>query len=92
MRESNVAKIEIYSTGMCGYCVAAKNFLAERRQAWEEYRVDREPTRLAEMLARSAQRRSVPQIFIDGRHIGGYEELVALDRAGELDPLLAAGA
>lgn len=92
MRESNVAKIEIYSTGMCGYCVAAKNFLAERRQAWEEYRVDREPARLAEMLARSAQRRSVPQIFIDGRHIGGYEELVALDRAGELDPMLAGGA
>ena len=87
-----MARIEIYSTGMCSYCVAANNFFAEPRQAGDEYRGDRDPARLAEMLARSSQRRSVPQIFIDGRHIGGYEELVALDRAGDLAPLLAAGA
>lgn len=85
-----MARIEIYSTGMCSYCVAAKNFFAERRQAWDEYRVDRDPARLAEMLARSSQRRSVPQIFIDGRHIGGSDDMSALDRKGELDPLLAA--
>jgi glutaredoxin 3 len=87
-----VAKIEIYSTGMCVYCVAAKNLLAARRLDWEEYRIDRDPVRQAEMLQRSFQRRSVPQIFIDGRHVGGYDELVAIDRAGGLEALAAAGA
>lgn len=87
-----MAKIEIYSSGMCPYCVAAKNLLTARKLAWEEYRIDRDPARQAEMLRRSSQRRSVPQIFIDGRHVGGYDELVALDRAGGLDALAAAGA
>ena len=87
-----MARVEIYSTGMCSYCVAAKNLLVARNLAWEEYRIDRDPARRAEMLQRSSQRRSVPQIFIGERHIGGYEELVALDRAGDLAPLLAAGA
>jgi glutaredoxin 3 len=86
-----VAKIEIYSTGMCSYCVAAKNLLVARNLAWEEYRIDRDPARQAEMLQRSSQRRSVPQIFVEGRHVGGYEELVALDRAGGLDTLATAG-
>ena len=84
-----MAKIEIYSTGMCGYCVAAKNLLTARHLRWDEYRVDRDPARYAEMLARAAQRRSVPQIFIDDRHIGGYEELVALERSGGLERLQA---
>lgn len=86
-----MAKIEIYSTGMCGYCVAAKNLLTARHLRWDEYRVDRDPARYAEMLARAAQRRSVPQIFIDDRHIGGYEELLALERSGGLEPLQAQG-
>jgi glutaredoxin 3 len=86
-----VAKIEIYSTAMCPYCVAAKNLLTARKLAWEEYRIDRDPARQSEMLQRSSQRRSVPQIFIEGRHVGGYEELVVLDRAGGLDALVAAG-
>lgn len=81
-----MAKIEIYSTGMCGYCVAAKNLLVARNLGWDEYRVDRDPARLAEMLARSGQRRTVPQIFVDGRHVGGFEDLVALDSAGGLAP------
>lgn len=86
-----MAKIEIYSTAMCPYCVAAKNLLTARKLAWEEYRIDRDPARQSEMLQRSSQRRSVPQIFIEGRHVGGYEELVVLDRAGGLDALVAAG-
>lgn len=86
-----MAKIEIYSTAVCPYCVAAKNFLAERGQRWEEYRVDRDPARRDEMLVRSNQRRTVPQIFIDGVHVGGFDDMVALERAGELAPLLADG-
>lgn len=83
------AKIEIYSTAVCPYCVAAKNFLAERGATqYEEHRIDRDPALRAEMLARSNNQRSVPQIFIGDRHIGGYTDLVALDRAGGLLPLL----
>lgn len=84
-----MALIEIYSTAVCPYCVAAKNFLAERGQRWEEYRIDRDPTRRDEMLVRSQQRRTVPQIFIDGLHVGGFDDLVALERAGKLAPMLA---
>jgi glutaredoxin 3 len=84
-----MARIEIYSTAVCPYCVAAKNFLAERGQTWEEYRIDRDPARREEMLRRSNHRRTVPQIFIDDVHVGGFDDLVALDRAGGLAPLLA---
>lgn len=79
--------ILIYSTAICPYCVAAKNFLKSRGANWTEVRIDTDPARREEMLAR-AKRTSVPQIFIGERHIGGYDELVALDRAGELRPLL----
>jgi glutaredoxin 3 len=83
-------KIEIYTTAICPYCVAAKNFLVDRgASAYEEIRVDRDPQRFAEMLARSGNRRTVPQIFIGAQHVGGYDDLVALDRAGGLAPLLA---
>lgn len=84
-----MARIEIYSTAICPYCVAAKNFLAERGQRWEEHRIDRDPARRDEMLVRSNQRRTVPQIFIDDVHVGGFDDLVALDRAGKLAPMLA---
>ena len=83
-------KIEIYTTAICPYCVAAKNFLVDRgANTYEEIRVDRDPQRFAEMLARSGNRRTVPQIFIGSTHVGGYDDLVALDRAGGLAPLLA---
>ena len=78
-----MAKVEIYTTGSCGYCVAAKMLLKSRGFDYEEIRVDTDPARLKEMLGR-AQKRTVPQIFIDDRHIGGYEELAAAAAAGTL--------
>jgi len=85
-------KIEIYTTAICPYCVAAKNYLVEKgASGYEEIRVDRDPQRFGEMLARSGNRRTVPQIFIGGTHVGGFDDLVALDRDGGLAPLLAAG-
>lgn len=81
----------MYTTAVCPYCVAAKNFLKSRGASWEEVRVDLDLDRRQEMLAR-ARRTSVPQIFIDDTHVGGYDDLVALDRAGGLAPLLEAKA
>jgi glutaredoxin 3 len=81
----------MYTTAVCPYCVAAKNFLKSRGASWEEVRVDLDLDRRQEMLAR-AKRTSVPQIFIDDTHVGGYDDLVALDRAGGLAPLLEAKA
>jgi len=77
----------MYTTAICPYCVAAKNFLKSRGARWTELRVDSDPAARTQMLERS-KRTSVPQIFIGERHIGGYDELVALDRAGGLKPLL----
>ncbi|MBY4597341.1 glutaredoxin 3 [bacterium BD-1] len=81
----------MYTTAVCPYCVAAKNFLKSRGASWEEVRVDVDLARRQEMLDR-AKRTSVPQIFIDDTHVGGYDDLVALDRAGGLAPLLEAKA
>lgn len=81
-------KIEIYSTAICPYCVAAKNFLVAKGATYEEIRVDRDRERFAEMLRRSNNRRTVPQIFIGDTHVGGFDDMVALDRAGGLEPLL----
>lgn len=81
-------KIEIYSTAVCPYCVAAKNFIVSRGFRYEEIRIDRDFARREEMMVRSNQRRTVPQIFIDGQHIGGYDDMIALDRAGKLAPIL----
>jgi glutaredoxin 3 len=77
----------MYTTAVCPYCVAAKNFLKSRGASWEEVRVDVDLARRQEMLDR-AKRTSVPQIFVDDTHVGGYDDLVALDRAGGLAPLL----
>lgn len=87
LREPSVREVLMYTTAICPYCVAAKNFLKSRGASYTEVRVDIDPARRAEMLAR-AKRSSVPQMFVGDVHIGGYEELVALDRAGELKPLL----
>ena len=79
--------ITMYTTAICPYCVAAKNFLKARGATWDEVRVDLDFDRRREMLER-ARRTSVPQIFIGDTHVGGFDDLVALDRAGGLAPLL----
>lgn len=84
-------RIVIYSTPFCGYCAAAKRLLTAKGAEYTEIDVMMDAERRQEMLVKSGGRRTVPQIFIDGRHIGGFDDLSALDKAGELDPLLAAG-
>ena len=81
-------RIVMYTTAVCPYCVAAKNFLKSKGQTWEEVRVDTDPAEREKMVA-LAKRTSVPQIFIGETHVGGYDELIALHRAGKLEPLLA---
>jgi len=83
-----VAEIEVYSTRICPYCQRAKRLLQAKGAAYREILVDEEPELRDAMIARAGGRRTVPQIFIDGRHIGGFDDLNALDRAGGLDPLL----
>lgn len=82
-------QIKIYTTGFCPYCVAAKNLLKTKGRDWEEVRIDKERGKREEMMELT-QRRTVPQIYIDDFHVGGYDDMVALDRAGKLDQLLAA--
>jgi glutaredoxin 3 len=85
---SETPEIVIYSTGWCPYCVRARGLLERKGAAFREIKVDEDPTERERMLARSGGRRTVPQIFIGERHVGGFDELYALDRAGELDQLL----
>ncbi len=82
--------IEIYSTAICPYCIAAKNLLQARGLRWRELRIDQDPAARAVMLERSGGRRSVPQIFINGLHVGGFEELAAAEHSGKLAQLLEA--
>lgn len=82
-----MASVTLYTSAMCGYCVAAKNFLKSKGVDYTEVRVDTDPAQRAEM-ARRAGRSSVPQVFVGDTHVGGYDELVQLDRAGGLRPLL----
>ena len=81
--------IEIYTSPTCGFCHAAKNLLNRKGAAFTEYDVTRDHAVRAEMMQRARGRRTVPQIFISGRHIGGCDDLFDLDRQGKLDPLLA---
>jgi len=83
-----MAKIEVYTTMWCGYCARAKSLLEKKGTAYEENGVMEDAAKLAEMRERS-KRTTVPQIFINGQHIGGSDELAALEQAGKLDPLLA---
>ncbi|MDR7136321.1 glutaredoxin 3 [Lysobacter niastensis] len=83
-----VPGIVIYTTAICPYCVAAKNFLKSKGQAWTEVRIDLDPVEREKMVAR-ARRTSVPQIFIGDTHVGGYDDMIALHRQGGLDPLLS---
>jgi glutaredoxin 3 len=84
------ARIQMYTTAVCPYCVRAEQLLRQRGVTEiEKIRIDLEPARKDEMIARTG-RRTVPQIFIGDRHVGGCDDLYAADRAGELGPLLAA--
>jgi glutaredoxin 3 len=83
--------IRIYSTAFCGYCERAKALLTRKGLAFTEIRVDEEPGQRDEMLRLSGGRRTVPQIFIGDRHVGGFDDLYALDRSGGLDSLTGTG-
>ncbi len=87
---SGVPPITLYTSATCGYCVAAKNFLKSRGLTWDEVRIDLDPAERERMVAR-ARRTTVPQIFIGETHVGGYDDLIALHRAGKLEALLEAG-
>jgi glutaredoxin 3 len=85
-----MAKVVMYATGVCPYCVAAERLLKTRGVTdIEKIRVDLAPERKDEMISRTG-RRTVPQIFIGATHVGGFDDLSALDHAGGLDPLLRA--
>ena len=84
-----MASVVIYTRQFCGYCSAAKKLLETKGVAYQEHDATHAPELRQEMIAR-AGRSTFPQIFIDDRHIGGCDDLHALDRAGELDALLAA--
>lgn len=81
--------VEIYTTPSCGYCHAAKRLLTRKGAAFTEIDVSRDPDQRAAMTQRSGGGRTVPQIFINGRLVGGSDDLHALDHAGKLDALLA---
>jgi glutaredoxin 3 len=83
-----MARVELYTTMWCPFCARAKALLRQKGVAYTDIDVDEEPGRRAEMVERAGGRRTVPQIFIDGEHIGGCDDMVALDRAGRLDAKL----
>ena len=80
-----MAQVELYTTPFCPYCVRARALLDRKGVAFTDIDIIEEPGRRVEMVRRAEGRTSVPQIFIDGEHLGGSDELVALDRTGELD-------
>ena len=81
-------EIEIYTTRYCPYCVAAKRLLSHKGVTFTEIDVSGDRVERSKMVVRASGRMTVPQIFIGATHIGGYDDLYALDRAGKLDPLL----
>jgi len=85
-----MAKVTMYSTGICPFCLMAERLLRSKGVAEiEKVRVDLDPPRRQEMMERTG-RRTVPQIYVGEKHVGGYDDLAALDRAGGLDALLSA--
>jgi len=81
-------EVVMYSTTWCGYCQRARGLLARKGVTVREIKVDEDPAQREIMMQKSGGRRTVPQIFIGERHVGGYDDLAALERAGELDKLL----
>lgn len=83
-----MARVEIYTSMFCGYCALAKRLLEGKSVDYEEIDVTLDRSKRAEMSERANGRTSVPQVFIDGAHVGGCDDLHALDRDGRLDPML----
>jgi glutaredoxin 3 len=79
-----MVSVEMFTTAVCPYCVAAKNLLKQKGFDYTEIRIDLDPLRRDEMLSRTGGRRTVPQIFVNGIHVGGFDDLVAADRSGKL--------
>lgn len=86
---STTSEVVMYSTTWCGYCQRARGLLQRKGVEIREIKVDEDPAQRDVMITKSGGRRTVPQIFIGERHVGGYDDLAALDRAGELDKLLS---
>jgi glutaredoxin 3 len=84
-----MTRILLYTTPFCGYCRAAKRLLRDKGHAFEEIDVAFDQEKRAEMIGRAGGQRTVPQIFIHGRHVGGHYELAVLEREGKLDALIA---
>ena len=82
--------IEIYTSPLCGYCHAAKRLLTQKGVSFTEYDVSTDPAKRQEMMGRANGRHTVPQVFAGGTHLGGYDDIAALDRQGKLDAALAA--
>jgi glutaredoxin 3 len=87
-RVESVSEVVMYSTNWCGYCQRARNLFERKGVALREIKLDDEPDQRPLMLQRTGGQRTVPQIFIGDLHVGGYDELAALDRSGELNKLL----
>lgn len=87
-----MARVEIYTKDWCGYCERAKRLLGEKGVDFEEYDISLGGPQRVEMIDRSGGRSTVPQIFIDGVHVGGSDDLAALERAGKLDAMLGSSA
>ena len=87
-----MAEIEIYTTSLCGFCANAKRLLKKKGVAFKEYDVTFDRTERGKMTQRAGGRTSVPQIFVDGKHVGGCDDLFDLEFDDELDPLLGIGA
>ncbi len=85
-----MAKVEIYTKSTCGFCARAKRLLDMKKVDYDEYDVDFGGPKKVEMVDRAKGRSTVPQIFIDGRHVGGCDDLMSLEQQGKLDTLLAA--
>ena len=85
-----MADVQIYTSMFCGYCARAKQLLQKKGVSFNEIGVDMKPDLRAEMRSKAGGLNSVPQIFINGEHVGGCDELMALDHNGNLDPLLSA--
>lgn len=81
--------VEIYTSPFCGFCHAAKRLLVEKGISYQEIDVASDPSKRTEMMDRAHGRHTVPQIFIGGTHVGGYDDMAAMDREGKLDTLLA---